>query len=75
MEELELPGEDEGYYTEISPFESDKVLNEIDKLQKTYESIFDAAFWDSVHGNDNGNDNGNNQNNGNGQNNNGNGNN
>ena len=88
VEELELPGEDEGYYTEIPPFQPDKVLDEIDKLQKTYESIFDAAFWESVsgdpsNGNNNGNNDGNNGNNnnndhnngnGNGQNNNGNGN-
>lgn len=65
-EVLELPGEDEPYYTEIPPFNPDKILAEMDKLKKTYDSIFDAAFWESVNqGSDNGGNNGNGSGNGN----------
>ncbi|MGI6570647.1 MAG: transglycosylase domain-containing protein [Caldicoprobacterales bacterium] len=58
IESLPLPGKDEPFYTELPPFLTDKVLAEIDNLKNTYESIFDADFWDSVNrGPDNGNGN------------------
>lgn len=74
---LTPPGKDEPYYTEIPVFDPEKVLAEIDNLQRTYASIFDAAFWETVNaGTNNGNNNqgddpnnGNNGNNGNNENN------
>jgi len=66
-EELEVPGEDDPYYTELPQFKPDKVQEEMDKLRKTYESIFNSSFWESVNaGSGNGNGNNGNGNNGNG---------
>ncbi|NLU37004.1 MAG: penicillin-binding protein [Clostridiales bacterium] len=69
-EELELPGEDDPYYTEIPSFKPDKIQEEMDRLRKTYESIFDSSFWESVNagsenGNESNNNNSGNKNNGN----------
>ncbi|HHY82343.1 MAG TPA: PBP1A family penicillin-binding protein [Clostridiales bacterium] len=63
-EVLQPPKEDDPYYTELPVFQPDKVMAEINNLQQTYNSIFDAEFWDRVNGDNGGNDD-NNGNNGN----------